>query len=112
MSNTGDHSDGQGVIRVRSNVSLSKDWRLIPGDAIRSYNMDVGELTLEQEEEKMRYEPCCRCHRTIYEIMEFGCDNYTCRQQRGRQRIPSKEEAAKRREECQKRVDGGGFGAR
>ena len=99
-----------GAIRVRSNVSLTADHRLIPGDALRSYNLDIDELTAEQREEKMRYEPCSLCHRTIYEIFEFGCDNYTCQQQRGRQRIVSREQATKRRAEQQRLDDRGGFG--
>jgi hypothetical protein len=110
MSNKGDNTKVQGVIRVRSNVSLTADWRLIPGDAIRSYNLDIDEFTSEQQEERMRYEPCSLCHRTIYEIFEFGCDNYTCQQQHGRQRIISKEQAAQRRVARQRREDAGGFG--
>jgi len=85
-----------GEVRIRSNVCLSQDdWRFVPGDAIRSYGLDRQDLTAEQQEERMRYEPCCLCRRTIYEIREFGCDNYTCR----RQRLPSVAEAARRREE-------------
>lgn len=69
-------------------------WRLVPGDAIRSYSLDYHDLTPKQEEEKKRYDPCCLCRRTIYEIREFGCDNYTCRQQG----LPSMDQAAKKRE--------------
>lgn len=94
-----DHSGNShkqlGAIRVRSNVCLSQlDWQLVPGDALRAFNMHFGELTPLQREELMRYEPCSRCHRVIYEIREFGCDNYTCRQQG----IPSEAQAARRRE--------------
>jgi hypothetical protein len=100
-------AESQGDVRVRSNVCLSNnDWRLVPGDAIRSYGIQLDELTVEQQEERMRYEPCCLCHRTVYEIFEFGCDHHTCQRQvvRGR-RIPSTDQATRLREERMRRED-------
>jgi len=96
MEHSHEVTDDRGQVRVRSNVCLrNHDHNLIPGDAIRAYQLDLDELTTEQAEEVMRYVPCCLCHRSICEIRQFGCDNYTCR----RQGLISRDDASKKKEE-------------
>ena len=84
-----------GAIRIRSNICQHQnEWNCVPGDVLKAYGVTLDELTAKQKEEAMKYEPCCLCHRTICEIREDGCDNYTCRQQK----LPSRDEAARVRE--------------
>ena len=85
-----------GEIRIRSNVCQTQhEWHLVPGDVLKAYGITLlNGPTPKQKEEMARYEPCCLCHRTIYEIREDGCDHYTCRQQG----LPSTEQAARRRD--------------
>lgn len=93
-----------GAIRIRSNVCTSSDdWHLVPGDLIKGSSFSRHELTEKQIDEKMYYEPCGICHRTIYEIEENGCDNATCRDQG----IMSTSEAKRRRVGCNRTVEEG-----
>ena len=88
---------GSGAIRIRSNVcTSSKDWHLVPGDLINSSALSHHNLTTKQQEERMYYERCSYCHRTIYEIEENGCDDEysNCRAQG----IMSTDQAKRRRE--------------
>ena len=84
----------KGEVRIRSNVCLSPhDWSLVPGDVLGDDAQLVGR-TEKQRQEAMYYAPCSGCGRTICDILEDGCDNYTCRP-RG---TPSTDEALRRKQ--------------
>lgn len=73
-------SNEKGQVRIRSNVCTDpKAWHLVPGFVAQRYGLQYG-LNNEQREEMMYYEPCCLCHRLIYEIDRDGCDHPICRQ--------------------------------
>ena len=65
-----------GTVRVRSNVTASEHaWELVPGEIVQRFrSMADLQLTRQQRAEKMYYEPCCLCHRTIHHIERDGCD--------------------------------------
>jgi hypothetical protein len=91
----------KGEVRVRSNVCSSPhDWSLVPGDVLGDDAALVGQ-TEKQRRERMYYAPCSGCGRKICDILEDGCDNYTC----GRQGIPSTLAAQRRK---QARLEAGG----
>lgn len=70
----------KGQVRIRSNVCTDpKAWHLVPGYVVQRYGLQYG-INNEQREEMMYYEPCCLCHRLIYEINRDGCDHPICRQ--------------------------------
>ena len=87
-----DRIDGQ--VRIRSNVcTRPNDWHLVPGDMLSGCDVAPHQMTEKQRKEKMYYEPCCLCNRTIYQINEEGCDHPVCR----KQGIPSKAEVEQRK---------------
>ena len=68
-----------GVVRIRSNVCTDPNaWHLVPGDLLKKVSSHRQKLTQKQKDEQMYYEPCCICHRTIFEINENGCDYPAC----------------------------------
>jgi hypothetical protein len=76
-------SDGLvGKVRIRSNVVLEevnvrKDhWALVPGEIVERYRRGhfSDKPSLRQKDEKMYYEPCSVCRRTIDIINLEGCD--------------------------------------
>lgn len=63
-----------GSVRIRSNVAERKDsWGLVPGEIVQLYRPDL-RLTDRQHQEKMYYQSCCLCGRSVYEIDRDGCD--------------------------------------
>jgi hypothetical protein len=90
----GDKKRHTGEVRIRSNVCLdSNDWHLVPGDLVKACGMNLRDLTKKQRDEMMYYERCCICHRTVFELMEEGCDYCAT----GRHGVPSVAEAKQRR---------------
>ncbi len=76
-------SDGSaGKVRIRSNVvmeqiNIRKDhWALVPGEIVERYRRGhfSDKPSRRQNDEKMYYKPCVRCHRTIDAINLEGCD--------------------------------------
>jgi hypothetical protein len=71
-----------GEVRIRSNVCISPNaWHLVPGDLVKICSFSQRDLTQKQKDEMMYYERCCVCRRTIFEILEDGCDYSVCRKQ-------------------------------
>ena len=71
-----------GKVRIRSNVVLEKDsWDLVPGEIVKGYRRDhftkPDKPPRKQRDEKMYYEPCSVCHRTIDRINLEGCEQCT-----------------------------------
>ena len=92
----------KGEIRIRSNVCTDPNaWQLVPGDMIRAYNLPDHHMTPRQNQEMMYYERCCLCRRTVYELMEEGC-NYCAEQGHG---VPSVAEARRCRENLRRNQD-------
>lgn len=87
----------EGEVRIRSNICDNpNDSYLIPGDVLKGYGMSLNNMTQRQRDEMMYYEPCSYCKRTIYKILEEGCDRPVCR----KQGIPSSAEASLRKQSC------------
>lgn len=71
-----------GEVRIRSNIVLEEanvpkdDWALVPGEIVERYRRGhfSDKPSRRQKDEKMYYEPCSRCHRTIDAINLEGCD--------------------------------------
>jgi hypothetical protein len=71
-----------GIVRIRSNVCTEPNgWHLVPGDLVKRYSLPHHNLTEKQKDEMMYYVPCSYCHRTIFQILEEGCDEPVCRSQ-------------------------------
>lgn len=73
----GRSSGSQGIVRIRSNIAThNRAWNLVPGEYVRHANPTIQdhELTDRQRDERMYYERCYLCKRTIYEIERDGCD--------------------------------------
>lgn len=95
MANAHNQTKSKGAVRIRSNVCTDPGARhLIPGDVLRRYGYH-GNVTDRQHTEKMYYEPCVICRRTIFQILEDGCDHPICRTQEG---MLSTAEAADRKQ--------------
>jgi hypothetical protein len=67
---------GRGATRLRSNVSLHPDWRLVPGELFAKYRPI--DLQREPRGSRLRnengyYAPCSICRRTVAEIRLEGC---------------------------------------
>ncbi|MFP4438381.1 MAG: hypothetical protein ACLFVO_14145 [Chloroflexaceae bacterium] len=80
-ANTQKQLQEKGKVRIRSNVCTNAhSWELVPGDVLKLHGLhyDISSGT-KQHDEMMYYERCCRCHRTVYEIKEDGCDQGVCR---------------------------------
>ena len=82
-----------GVVRVRSNVTNQQHgWDFVPGEIVQRFQTTLADfqLTPRQRAEKMYYQPCCLCLRTIHHIERDGCDECD--------HALSRDEAAARRE--------------
>jgi len=67
----------RGLIRIRSNVSTNAcAYELVPGDLLTSTDRlpNGQKVTSRQRDEKLYYQTCCDCKRTICDIIENGCD--------------------------------------
>lgn len=85
----------EGEVRIRSNIcNNSNAWYLVPGDMLERYGLSLQDMTQRQRDERMYYEPCCICKRTIFDIIKDGCDHPVCR----KQGIPSSAEADLRKQ--------------
>lgn len=72
----------KGEVRIRSNVCTDPNaWNLVPGDLAARYGLPLHRITPKQQDEMMYYVPCSICKRTIFEILEEGCDHPVCRAQ-------------------------------
>ena len=71
-------SGGPGAVALRSNITNATNWRLVPGDIIERWQPNIWseyyskEASQLQREEKMYYERCSHCQRTLYEIRRHG----------------------------------------
>jgi len=93
-TNSQERPRSEGEVRVRSNVCTDPNaWNLVPGDVLNRYGLTLRGITQKQHDEMMYYVPCCICKRTIFEILEDGCDYPVCR----KQGTPSSVEAERRK---------------
>ncbi len=83
-----------GEVRVRSNVCFERNaWHLVPGDLLKACRLPLHDITPQQRREMMYYERCCICRKTVFVLMEDGCDYCAT----GGHGVPSVAEATRRR---------------
>jgi actin-like ATPase involved in cell morphogenesis len=72
--------DGDGIlgaVALRANIANIENWKLIPGDIVEQWQPNFWsqyskEATQLQREERMYYERCSYCDRTLFEIQQGG----------------------------------------